>query len=76
MGTPEGKLGIRILSLLAEHSGEWVKWSGADGLRSARLKSGQRQDGLDEKALTLLGEKGLVTTKTEGRTTGLKRVSS
>jgi len=53
-----------------------VKWSGADGLRSAGLKSGQRQDGLDEKALTLLGEKGLVTTKTEGRTTGLKRVSS
>jgi hypothetical protein len=46
------------------------------GLRSARLKSGQRQDGLDEKALTLLGEKGLVTTKTEGRTTWLKRVSS
>jgi hypothetical protein len=32
MGTPEGKLGIRILSLLAEHSGEWVKWSGASGL--------------------------------------------
>jgi hypothetical protein len=77
MGSPEGKVGIRILSLLAEHPGEWVKWSGVDGIRTARLKGDQRSDGLADKALLLLrDEKGLVKEKTEGRTSWLMRMPS
>ena len=76
MGTPEGKVGIHILSVLAEGPGEWVKWTGADGMRSARLAGANagRLDG--EKALILLVREGLIKKKVEGRTTWLKRLST